>query len=130
MTMLSTGVLRVASRSCASSGRFTMKAGTAPFSPFSTSEFCNRVSGRLTEGRRYISVYGYTQAKALVYSKYGEPKDVLQYVGTLFLFSVFGALMGRISLSHCLLTPKPASINTPSPLPMVPRSISVSSLRL
>lgn len=77
MAMLSTGVLRVASRSCASSGRFTMKAGTAPFSPFSTSEFCNRVSGRLTEGRRYISVYGYIQAKALVYSKYGEPKDVL-----------------------------------------------------
>jgi trans-2-enoyl-CoA reductase len=29
-------------------------------------------------GRRYISVYGYTQAKALMYSKYGEPKDVLQ----------------------------------------------------
>ncbi|KAI9367672.1 hypothetical protein BJX61DRAFT_282474 [Aspergillus egyptiacus] len=32
---------------------------------------------RLT-GRRYISAYGYTQAKALVYSRYGEPKDVLQ----------------------------------------------------
>ncbi|KAL5364625.1 hypothetical protein BJX96DRAFT_137481 [Aspergillus floccosus] len=29
-------------------------------------------------GRRYISVYGYTQSKALVYSKYGEPKDVLR----------------------------------------------------
>ncbi|KAE8147265.1 hypothetical protein BDV25DRAFT_35991 [Aspergillus avenaceus] len=29
-------------------------------------------------GRKHISVYGYTQAKALVYSKYGEPKDVLQ----------------------------------------------------
>ena len=24
-------------------------------------------------------MYGYTQAKALVYSKYGEPKDVLRY---------------------------------------------------
>lgn len=33
------------------------------------------------QGKRYISVYGYTQAKALVYSKHGEPKDVLQYVG-------------------------------------------------
>ncbi|KAL3457645.1 hypothetical protein BJX64DRAFT_280491 [Aspergillus heterothallicus] len=33
---------------------------------------------RCFEGRRYISAYGYTQAKALVYSKYGEPKDVLQ----------------------------------------------------
>ncbi|PWY64521.1 mitochondrial enoyl reductase [Aspergillus heteromorphus CBS 117.55] len=28
--------------------------------------------------RRWISVYGYTQSKALVYSRYGEPKDVLQ----------------------------------------------------
>ena len=26
---------------------------------------------------RTISAYGYTQAKALVYSKHGEPKDVL-----------------------------------------------------
>jgi hypothetical protein len=24
-------------------------------------------------------MYGYTQAKALIYSKYGEPKDVLKY---------------------------------------------------
>lgn len=32
-----------------------------------------------TNGRRYVSMYGYTQAKALVYSKYGEPKDVLRY---------------------------------------------------
>lgn len=29
--------------------------------------------------RRYVSAYGYTQAKALMYSKYGEPKDVLKY---------------------------------------------------
>ncbi|KAH8689808.1 hypothetical protein BGW36DRAFT_465821 [Talaromyces proteolyticus] len=29
-------------------------------------------------GARYISAYGYTQAKVLTYSKYGEPKDVLQ----------------------------------------------------
>lgn len=29
--------------------------------------------------RRYVSAYGYTQAKALIYSKYGEPKDVLRY---------------------------------------------------
>ncbi|KAI9820334.1 MAG: mitochondrial 2-enoyl thioester reductase [Pycnora praestabilis] len=31
--------------------------------------------------RRYISAYGYTQAKALVYSKHGEPKDVLSLHG-------------------------------------------------
>jgi hypothetical protein len=29
--------------------------------------------------QRQISAYGYTQAKALVYSKYGEPNDVLRY---------------------------------------------------
>lgn len=28
--------------------------------------------------RRYISAYGYTQAKALMFSKHGEPKDVLR----------------------------------------------------
>ncbi|KAF7118986.1 hypothetical protein CNMCM5793_008626 [Aspergillus hiratsukae] len=28
--------------------------------------------------KRFISVYGYTQSKALVYSRYGEPKDVLR----------------------------------------------------
>ncbi|RLL95324.1 hypothetical protein CFD26_105040 [Aspergillus turcosus] len=28
--------------------------------------------------RRFVSVYGYTQSKALVYSRYGEPKDVLR----------------------------------------------------
>jgi trans-2-enoyl-CoA reductase len=28
--------------------------------------------------RRYISAYGYTQAKSLVYSQHGEPKDVLE----------------------------------------------------
>jgi mitochondrial enoyl-[acyl-carrier protein] reductase / trans-2-enoyl-CoA reductase len=31
--------------------------------------------------RRTISSYGYTQAKALVYSKYGEPQDVLSLHG-------------------------------------------------
>lgn len=32
-------------------------------------------------GKRHISAYGYTQSKALVYSKYGEPQDVLQLHG-------------------------------------------------
>jgi mitochondrial enoyl-[acyl-carrier protein] reductase / trans-2-enoyl-CoA reductase len=39
------------------------------------------LSTRLTvplDRRRQISSFGYTQAKALVYSKYGEPQDVLQ----------------------------------------------------
>ncbi|KAL4959192.1 enoyl-[acyl-carrier-protein] reductase [Aspergillus stella-maris] len=36
------------------------------------------ISSPRIDGRRYITAYGYTQAKALVYSKYGEPKDVLK----------------------------------------------------
>ncbi|KAK2846363.1 hypothetical protein FQN49_005801 [Arthroderma sp. PD_2] len=37
-----------------------------------------RLTPRLSlDRRRYISAYGYTQAKALVFPKYGEPKDVL-----------------------------------------------------
>ena len=31
--------------------------------------------------KRHITAYGYTQSKALVYSKYGEPQDVLQLHG-------------------------------------------------
>ncbi|MCJ1448625.1 MAG: mitochondrial 2-enoyl thioester reductase [Stictis urceolatum] len=31
----------------------------------------------ILDRRRYISAYGYTQAKSLIYSKHGEPKDVL-----------------------------------------------------
>lgn len=30
------------------------------------------------ERRRYVSAYGYTQAKSLIYTKHGEPKDVLE----------------------------------------------------
>ncbi|KAN0073227.1 hypothetical protein V8E54_008447 [Elaphomyces granulatus] len=36
------------------------------------------ITDRSWNGKRYVSAYGYTQAKALVYSKYGEPKDVLR----------------------------------------------------
>lgn len=38
------------------------------------------VAGQSIEARRFVSAYGYQQAKALVYSQYGEPKDVLKYV--------------------------------------------------
>ena len=43
------------------------------------SRFGRTASSSFDGGRRCLSVYGYLQAKALVYSKYGEPKDVLQY---------------------------------------------------
>lgn len=46
------------------------------------------------QGRRSISLYGYTQAKALVYSKYGEPKDVLRCASPfLYFLSQIGYFM-------------------------------------
>ncbi|KIX02727.1 uncharacterized protein Z518_08669 [Rhinocladiella mackenziei CBS 650.93] len=42
---------------------------------------CLRPSNTSMDRRRTISSYGYTQAKALVYSKYGEPEDVLSLHG-------------------------------------------------
>ncbi|KAL8243657.1 hypothetical protein R6Q59_009915 [Mikania micrantha] len=45
--------------------------------PFTASSICPRSVDTYTT-KRSISAYGYTQSKALVYSKYGEPQDVLQ----------------------------------------------------
>ncbi|KAK4938516.1 mitochondrial 2-enoyl thioester reductase [Elasticomyces elasticus] len=41
----------------------------------------NKLRSSACDRSRAISSYGYTQAKALVYSKYGEPKDVLSIHG-------------------------------------------------
>lgn len=74
--MFSRSVLRTAVKAPRSNGCFASNAGAS-------SQFLRRATtpfSQLPEGRRYVSVYGYTQAKALVYSKYGEPGDVLQYV--------------------------------------------------
>ncbi|KAL2215248.1 hypothetical protein M432DRAFT_144307 [Thermoascus aurantiacus ATCC 26904] len=69
--MFSRGVLRAA---CSPS--VTARSARAPLLRTCLAE--SRAAGAAVEGRRYISVYGYTQAKALVYSQYGEPKDVLR----------------------------------------------------
>ncbi|KAJ5550734.1 Alcohol dehydrogenase superfamily zinc-type [Penicillium sp. DV-2018c] len=60
--MFSRSVLRTAARS----------AGATPV------RAVPQVLANAPLGRRFVSVYGYTQAKALIYSKYGEPKDVLR----------------------------------------------------
>ncbi|TGO89682.1 hypothetical protein BPOR_0098g00130 [Botrytis porri] len=59
--------------------------------------------------RRYKSgPYGYTQAKALVYSKYGEPADVL----SLHNHSISPSLPSKSMLLRTLATPiNPADIN-------------------
>ena len=79
--MFSRGVLRTAVDSSRSSNAaLALKAARAssPLAPVAMNSCHTSFSNSL--GRRYISVYGYTQAKALVYSRYGEPKDVLRYV--------------------------------------------------
>lgn len=78
--MFSRGMLRTAVDSSRSSNAaLALKAARAP-SPLAPVAMSSCTSFSNSLGRRYISVYGYTQAKALVYSKYGEPKDVLRYV--------------------------------------------------
>jgi mitochondrial enoyl-[acyl-carrier protein] reductase / trans-2-enoyl-CoA reductase len=42
---------------------------------------CRKAAGSQINQNRSISSYGYTQAKALVYPKYGEPQDVLTLHG-------------------------------------------------
>ncbi|KAL8828863.1 MAG: hypothetical protein Q9170_006418 [Blastenia crenularia] len=60
------------------------KPGLLTFSFSSTGRRASHCTRRLSRpaclplnGRRYISAYGYTQAKALVYPKHGSPTDVL-----------------------------------------------------
>lgn len=79
--MFSRGVLRSALPSSRCNAAVALKARAA--SPLtSASRSSTSIPNAFSlAGRRYISVYGYTQAKALVYSKYGEPKDVLKYAG-------------------------------------------------
>ncbi|KAJ9252815.1 hypothetical protein DTO207G8_4601 [Paecilomyces variotii] len=75
--MFSRGALRTAAN----------RARSVPAAPFGLGSPLTRtcleptwraVAGQSIEGRRFVSAYGYQQAKALVYSKYGEPKDVLK----------------------------------------------------
>ncbi|KAI9761692.1 MAG: mitochondrial 2-enoyl thioester reductase [Candelina submexicana] len=57
--------------------------------------------------RRYISAYGYTQAKALVYSKYGEPSDVLR----LHTHSISPSHSTQLTLRLLAAPLNPADIN-------------------
>lgn len=79
-TMLSRSALRAATRNSRNPGA-TRAVGFAAAGKAQAPISCSSSSSTLPiGGRRYISMYGYTQAKALVYSKYGEPKDVLRSV--------------------------------------------------
>lgn len=65
-------------------------------------------------------MYGYTQAKALVYSKYGEPKDVLKYVGSFPKWDLDLESAKKANRSK-------GCINTPFPPPMAHKSTFVFS---
>lgn len=78
--MLSRSALRAATQSAPHPGA-TRVAGLAAAATGKAQVQAQALcSSSSTLGRRYISMYGYTQAKALVYSKYGEPKDVLRSI--------------------------------------------------
>ena len=57
--------------------------------------------------RRAVSSYGYTQAKALVYSKYGEPQDVLSLHG----HSISPAAGTNVVIRMLVAPINPADIN-------------------
>ncbi|PKY00396.1 NAD(P)-binding protein [Aspergillus campestris IBT 28561] len=77
--MLSHRFLRTAVETTRNNSLFlTLKAGARPYAPVAATAARGWAPGPSFGDRRSISVYGYTQAKALVYSQYGEPKDVLQ----------------------------------------------------
>ena len=57
----------------------TIQRTLKPTTIFSKSVIILRQPSPFIPQHRPISTYGYTQAKALVYSKHGEPKDVLSY---------------------------------------------------
>ncbi|KAJ5385366.1 Alcohol dehydrogenase superfamily zinc-type [Penicillium concentricum] len=88
--MFSRSVLQTATRSARpASARVPQVLGKAPF------------------GQRYISVYGYTQAKALIYSKYGEPKDVLR----LHKHSISAPHATQVNLRLLTAPMNPADVN-------------------
>lgn len=78
--MFSSGALRGAAGSVrsATAASSSLRVGAPLVRTCVQQQLRGVASGRMLEGRRYITAYGYTQAKALVYSKYGEPKDVLR----------------------------------------------------
>ncbi|KAI0402465.1 hypothetical protein F4802DRAFT_575886 [Xylaria palmicola] len=81
----------------------------------SSARLCGRIGGAtprnaaLTPVRWKSGPYGYTQAKALVFSQYGEPKDVLK----LHTHSISPSLPSSSVLLRTLAAPiNPADVNT------------------
>lgn len=119
-TMLSRSAIRAATQSSRLPGA-ARAASLAATGKAQAVAPCTSSSSTLPiHGRRYISMYGYTQAKALVYSKYGEPKDVLRSVATQLPFHALCNIYQAQCQSTNLNT-EPVCTNTPSPHPTAPR---------
>ncbi|SPN99792.1 related to 2,4-dienoyl-CoA reductase precursor [Cephalotrichum gorgonifer] len=77
--------------------------------PARTTSLFTRARSLGAQSRRLSGPYGYTQAKALVYSEYGEPKDVLR----LHTHSISPSMPSSTVLVRALAAPiNPADINT------------------
>ncbi|KAJ6021690.1 Polyketide synthase enoylreductase [Penicillium herquei] len=99
--MLSRGVLRAATNGARSST--LVSTATLP----GKAQCLSSVLRVPAQSRRSISVYGYTQAKALVYSKYGEPKDVL----SLHTHSISAPHGSQVNLRLLTAPMNPADVN-------------------
>lgn len=77
--MFCRGLLRSAVDASCNKAALVLKSRASPLAPVALNSWRSSLPNSLGQ-KRFIAVYGYTQAKALVYSKYGEPKDVLRYV--------------------------------------------------
>ncbi|KAF8436769.1 hypothetical protein BGX38DRAFT_1332929 [Terfezia claveryi] len=66
-----------------------------------------RIPATLPAHRTYATVFGYTQAKALVYSAYGQPKDVL----SLHKYSISPAYSKTLNVRLLASPINPADIN-------------------
>lgn len=76
-------------------------------SPRATTPYLRTAPPSLSSHRRHISAYGYEQAKALTFSKYGEPADVL----SLHTHSISPAHSHNLTLRFLAAPINPADIN-------------------
>ncbi|KAG2012405.1 hypothetical protein GB937_007236 [Aspergillus fischeri] len=77
--MLSRTVVRSATRSSSAGVSLALRGRASPLRfPAPSGQHQVLLPDTRLGQTRFISAYGYTQSKALVYSRYGEPKDVLR----------------------------------------------------
>ena len=84
--------------------------------------------------RGYVTVFGYTQARALVYSEHGQPKDVLKYASLLVWYSPVVAVANLLRIGftstlfhqHMAQTSMSSSLH-PQSIPQISTKLKVST---